>query len=1125
MITDQQQSPRRVAPARWAAGVAAACGAWALCLLVSPVQGQVPSAAAPATEPEKLPASVSVTRIEAYPTRIELQDKFAYRQLLVLGHNADGETIDLTRLAAIENVPQFVQISAQGLVRPVANGDEELTVRYGEFTARVPCHVEGLEVERKISFVTDVQPAFSRMSCNAGTCHGSKDGKNGFKLSLRGYDALYDHRALTDDIAARRFNRAAPDQSLFLLKATGSIAHVGGVRTRVGEPYYEIMRAWIAQGCQLDLDATRVASIEVLPHNPIVPLPEMKQQMVVLATYTDGRVRDVTQEAFIESGNTEVVAAGEGGVLKMLRRGEAPVLVRYEGAYAATTMTVMGDRQGFTWSNPPEETYIDQLVYAKLRRVKVLPSELCTDDQFIRRVSLDLTGLPPTTERLREFLQDPRPQAEKRAALVDELIGSPAYVEQWTNKWADLLQVNRKFLGEEGSIALRNWIKNAVAANMPYNEFAHEILTASGSTIENPPASYYKILRSPEDLMENTTHLFLAIRFNCNKCHDHPFERWTQDQYYHLAAYFAQVGLKEDARFAGQRIGGSAVEGAKPLVEVVFDRGSGEVTHDRTKLVAPPVFPFDFGSEAQDEASRRRQLADWMTSADNPYFARSYVNRLWGYLFGIGIIEPIDDIRAGNPASNPELLDALTKDFVESGFDIQHMLRTICLSRTYQHSVVTNVWNEDDKINYSHTVPRRLSAEVLFDAIHFTTGARPQIPGVPAGFRASMLPDAGVSIPFLDDFGRPARESACECERSSGMVLGPIMKLVNGPTIGEALTQPDNALASLVAEHPDNDAKVVEEIFLRILSRLPTEAEQKLALEAFDEAGEDLALLRQNLATYEAQLDAQQTAWEKQARTVVTWTPLVPTETKSDVGAQFTVAEDGTISVTGNQGKDVYTLVAPTSLSGVTGLRLEALPDDSLPAKGPGRADNGNFVLNELRLSIAPKADPGQTRMLSFASATADFSQASWDVKGAVDGDNGSGWAVAPAFGAPHTAVFELKEPATTDGEALLTLQFDQQFPDGKHALGKFRLSVTASPRPLNLDQLPKNIQEALAAAQPTDAQRAELTNYFRGQDAEWQRLKKAVTEGETLLTNRRLVGVQDLAWALINTPSFLFNR
>ncbi|GIW95884.1 MAG: hypothetical protein KatS3mg110_3925 [Pirellulaceae bacterium] len=1041
----------------------------------------------------------------------------------MLGKTSEGETVDVTRLCQWEGEPRTVTISPAGVVRPKAEGEEELTLRYGQFEVRLRCRVESMK-PRPVSFVTDVQPVLSRLGCNAGTCHGAKEGKNGFKLSLRGYDPLFDHRSLTDDLAARRFNRAAPDQSLFLLKATGSIPHAGGVRTRVGEPYYELLRQWIVEGCRLDADAPRVVSIQVVPQDPIVPRPGMKLQTAVLATYSDGRVRDVTLEAFVESGNTEVMEAEAGGLLRTVRRGEAAVLVRYEGNYAASTVTVMGDRSGFVWNDPPVHNYIDELVYAKLRHVKVLPSELCTDDEFIRRVYLDLTGLLPPAERVRAFLADPRPTRVKRDELIDQLIGSPEYVEHWTNKWADLLQVNRKFLGDIGAAALRNWIKDAVATNMPYDQFARTILTAGGSTLENPPASYFKILRSPDALMENTTHLFLAIRFNCNKCHDHPFERWTQDQYYHLAAFFAQVDLKADPRFADQRIGGTAVEGAKPLVEIVYDKNAGEVTHLRTGKVAEPAFPFDFGLQIDPQLPRREQLARWLTSPENPYFARSFVNRLWGYLFGVGIIEPIDDIRAGNPPTNPQLLDALTQDFIQSGFDIQHMLRTICQSRVYQHSVATNSWNEDDKINFSHAMPRRLTAEALFDAIHVAAGAQPRIPGVPAGMRAAELPDAGVSLPFLEEFGRPPRESACECERSSGVFLGPILKLINGPVVGEALTQPGNALERLVNELPD-DEKVIEEVFLRFLARYPTAQEKQAALEVFRQAGSELDALRQELTAYEAQLDERQRQWEENVLRTPVWQVLVPKQLGSQAGAQFTIESDGVIKVTGNNGKDVYTFEAETMPAGITGIKIEALPDPSLAAGGPGRAGNGNFVLSELRAFVRGLEEGAERQPVAFRSATADFSQQGWPVAAAIDGNPGTGWAIAPQFGKPHTAIFELAEPIATDGGKLLVLEFDQQYPDGTHTLGKFRVSVTTSPAPLEQQVVPDAIRQALASGERTEEQKRAIRDYFRQQDERWKQLSERVATAEKLLANRRLVAVQDLAWALINTPAFLFNR
>lgn len=815
---------------------------------------------------ESLPPGITVKHIAVDAEAITLAHRFDYRQLLVIGEVENGDKIDLTRSVDFSRDDGVFHISPTGVIRPIGNGQGQLTISYGDVQVNVDVAVTGFDEQHDVSFVTEVMPAISKMGCNAGTCHGAAKGKNGFQLSLRGYDPVFDHRSLTDDLASRRFNRAAPDQSLMLLKPSGVVPHVGMVLTTPGEPYYEMIRAWIADGVKLDRDAPRVASIELFPKGPIVPLPGMKQQMRVVAAYTDGKQRDVSAEAFIESGNIEVIEADEHGLLTTLRRGESPVLARYEGAYAATTLTVMGDRSGFEWPSglPSPEGFIDTLVYDKLRRVKTLPSDVCTDAEFIRRVSLDLTGLPPSANDVRAFLADSRDTTVKRNELIDRLVGGPEFVEFWTNKWADLLQVNRKFLGQEGAWAFRNWIKQAVSVNMPYDEFAHRILTASGSNLENPPASYYKVLRQPEDIMENTTQLFLAVRFNCNKCHDHPFERWTQGQYYDLAAFFARVGMKEDPLSENRKIGGSAVDSAKPLFEVIYDKASGEVASLRTGGDALPRLPYEHADMPPDGLTRREQLAYWITSKDNPYFASSYVNRIWAYLLGVGLIEPIDDIRAGNPPTNPELLDRLTSEFISSGFDTQHMFRLICKSRTYQHSIVTNHWNEDDAVNYSHAIARRLPAEVLYDALHTVVGSEFHLPEVPDGFRAAELPDPGVSLAFLEDFGRPPRESACECERSSGVMLGPVMKLVNGPTIGEAIADSQNELAKMIAQEYD-DKKIVEEIFVRILSRFPTEEETAIGVSSL--ASEEIVKERENLAAeladFERTLDTKQAEWEQ----------------------------------------------------------------------------------------------------------------------------------------------------------------------------------------------------------------------------------------------------------------------
>ena len=1075
---------------------------------------------------ERIPDGLKLVSMEAHPPSIVLDHRFAYTQLLLTGRLDTGDTLDVTRAAQLASTQTIVLADSRRLVTPLADGEGKLVFTLAGATVTIPILVSGSQEEYDVSFVGDVMPAMSKLGCNAGTCHGNKDGQNGFKLSLRGYDAQADHRTLTDELASRRFNRVAPDQSLMLLKASGSIPHVGSVLTKPGESYYEVLRQWIAAGAQFDPDAARVESIEVLPTDPTVPQPGMKQQIAVLATYSDGAVRDVTREAFIESGNTEVAEADGRGLISLIRRGEAAVLARYEGSYAATTITVMGDRSGFVWYDPPSYNYIDRHINNKLKHVRISPGELCTDAEFIRRVYLDLIGLPPQADEVRLFLSDSRPPRVKREELIDQLVGSAEFIEHWTNKWADLLQVNRKFLGQRGAMALRDWIKHSVATNKPYDHFVREIITATGSNLENPPAAYWKILRDPAVAMENTTHLFLATRFNCNKCHDHPFERWTQDQYYHLAAYFAQVGRKVDPAYAGQQIGGSAVEKSKPMVEVIFDQQSGEIKHDRTGATAEPAFPYEHADVLPADAPWREQLAQWITSRDNPYFARSYVNRLWGYLFGRGIIEPIDDIRAGNPPTHPRLLDALTEDFVEGGFDAQRILSAICKSRTYQLSLRTNRWNADDEINCSHAIPRRLPAEVLYDAVHVATGSIPKIPGVPVGMRAAELPDVGVKVPFLDDFGRPVRESACECERSTGIVLGPIMKLINGPTVATAIADPENALTRLVSNQTD-DEQIVEELFLRFYARLPREEEIELCVQSIRSAQSDHTQRVAELEAYQQTLLEKQAQWENHTATGVTWTVLDPAEITSSIDATFSKQDDASLLVSGNHGQDTYEITVHTEQNGITGVRLESMADPSLPAGGPGRAPDGNFVLSEFRLHAASRSEPEAATPVTFDDAHAEFSQNGRSASDAIDGNQASGWAVAPRFNQSHTIVFQTHEDIGHEGGTELTFRLDQNHDGGKHSLGRFRLAVTTSPRPIRIGNPPDPISAILAIARDARSpeQSDQITKYYFSLDLELARLTALVEQSADRSKNLRLLGVQDLAWALINTPAFLFNR
>ncbi|EMI20472.1 secreted protein containing DUF1549 [Rhodopirellula maiorica SM1] len=1166
--------------------------------------------------------------LTVYPETIRLDSPYAYSQIVVMATLTDETIVDVTRHCDVR-VPPLIAINQRGLIRPIDQGHGEFVVRVGELTKTVPVEVrlDDNDVSAgAVDYIHDVNPVLSRLGCNQGTCHGAQKGKNGFRLSLRGYDPVFDLRALKDDLAARRINPASPDDSLMLRKPLGLTPHQGGVLMVDGDPNHAILRRWIADGSQVNLQSPRVASIEIFPANPTVQAIKSRQQVRVVATYRNGTVRDVTREAFIESGNSEVATADAKGLLTAVRRGEAPILARFEGAYAATTLTVMGDRSGY--EDPALVTYntIDELVAQKWQRVKVVPSPLCDDATFLRRVHLDLTGLLPTSEQVKSFLADSTESRVKRAQVIDDLIGSEPYVAYWTNKWCDLLQVNRKFLGVEGSTKFREWIRTCVAENRPYDQFVRQVLTASGSNNENPPASYFKVLRTPEDTMENTTHLFLGIRFNCNKCHDHPFERWTQDQYFQLSAYFAQVDLKKDPASGNRKIGGSAVEGAKPLFEIVADKADGEIKHGRTGDIVAPDFPFAVEHETSDDASRREQLARWMTDADNPYFARSYVNRLWGYLLGVGLIEPIDDIRAGNPPTNPELLNFLTDHFVESGFDTRAMHRLICNSRTYQLSIESNPLNEDDHLNYSHAMPRRLPAEVIYDAVHQVTGAVSSIPGMAKGTRAAALPDSGVKLAdgFLQNLGRPARESACECERSSDLQLGPVMALISGPTIGTAISDPQNELAKIVQDCPD-DETLAEEVFLRAIGRRPSEPEVTAFQSIIGQVQTDHDALQKQVAKSEAdwkirraELEAvretklaevvsqiakrteaikpERTRLEEErAKRVaaaekalneaqdnlitttekrfagasnVEWHPLAASELSASNKAVLTPQPDRSVRASGSADKGIYTIKMPTTLKQITGFRLEALPAADLPAGGPGLPDNGNFVVTELVIHVQNNGKVQKPEKVEIAKAQADFTQSGFDISTTFDGktNDQGGWAVSPSLGVVHWATFQLKTPIANPDGCTLTFDLHQFHNAVKHRLGLFRISATTAQGDIPLSQsesiaaalstpsdqrseaVTKLIIDYGAATDPAIAdlraslaearkpvpadpvlvklqQRQENLSIATADDPALVQLRKDLAESTKQLGNVRLTAAEDLAWALINSPAFLFNH
>ena len=790
---------------------------------------------------QKTPSSATHSRPDAdykfvhlrlVPAQVEFSDAREYRRILVLGKTQGGVEIDLTHSAKLAPADECVKVDDNEYLYPVKDCNTQVIVSAGGVKVGLPVTVRDLSQRHPVSFVRDVEPILNKVGCTAGTCHGAAKGKNGFKLSLRGYDPEFDYDRLVHDVSGRRFNRADPARSMMLLKPTAQLPHGGGQRFDTDSSYYKTILEWLSEGVPFgDAKAAQVKELEVVPAEIVMPKPGLSQQMAVIAHYADGTTRHVSREASYTSNTPSVAEVTQEGLLTSLRKGEAAVLVRYEGSFVTVNTTILPEKQGFKWVALPQYNYIDGAINRKLQKVRILPSGLSTDAEFLRRASLDLIGLPPTPEQVRAFLNDAAPSRLKRQRTVELLMARPEFVDHWSLKWGDLLKSNRKFLGEKGLWRFRDWIRESVAENKPYNLFVYELITARGSTYDNPAANYFLTADQPNTEMENTTQLFLGVRFVCAHCHDHPFEQWTNKQYFELSAFFAQMGVEA---------------GSRNLEKVVYDKNDGEIVFPKTGRPAPPRFPYGQSLNVSTAEGRRQLLASWLTSKDNPYFSKAIVNRIWSYFYGRGIIDPVDDIRSSNPPINPELLDALTQDFIKHNFDLRYLIRTIVNSRTYQLSTRTNEWNANDELNFSHAWPRRLTAEELMDAISIATGSRMIFKEVPTSFLAESLPDSKVGMGgFLDLFGRPQRESPCECERRSEVSLKQALNLINGDTVADSVADPKGRVATLILQGA-SDRKVVDDLYLAALSRPPTAKEFSQA-EAYLKADSNRAERTQDL--------------------------------------------------------------------------------------------------------------------------------------------------------------------------------------------------------------------------------------------------------------------------------------
>lgn len=763
------------------------------------------------------------SRIEVYPAKVALGSRRATAQFVVTGYFANGETRDLTRDATFTPSAAVVEVRG-GVAYPKKDGTTDIAVAAGGHTIKVLVEVSGQAEADTVRFRTEALAVLTKHSCNAGSCHGSPDGKGGFRLSLFGYDPLIDAESIVRGGLNRRVDAFTPADSLLLKKPLMRVAHVGGKRMNKSDGGYRMLLDWIANGAKTEDKEAACVRLTVYPGpNRVLRAPHWSQQLSVIATFADGTTRDVTALATYDVSHKDVLSVSDAGLVTGHKRGQGAVSVRYLAHLESVHFTATEEVEGFVWNNPTEANFIDKHVHAKLRQLSVLPSDICDDATFLRRAHLDLTGLLPPWEKAKEFLADPA--ADKRAKVIDELLASEEFARYWALRTADLMRVTPKTLPEGRADLLADWLIDSYRKNMPFDKTVTELLTASGDGSKVPAANYFLAIPNLEDLAETTAQLFMGSRVNCAKCHNHPFENWTQEDYYRIAAVFVRVK--------------KAPKGA-----LVSLSASGETTHPTSGKVLAP-----YGDAATDAtADRRAGFARWLTRPGNPFFARVEVNRMWFGLFGRGIVNPVDDFRSSNPPAIPELLDALATEFEKRGFDRKHILRLICNSRTYQRSTATNKFNESDEALFSRYPIRRLSAEQLQDAIGYATGSLAP-PAELAELIAKAEKDATAAptdkakqaalkrlkdrtgyatqrltpeqSPFLMAFGQPKREGPCACERADEPTVDQALQLLNGPLVAGRVNGSGAVYAKLT------DTEFAERLWLAAFARLPTDAERK----------------------------------------------------------------------------------------------------------------------------------------------------------------------------------------------------------------------------------------------------------------------------------------------------------
>jgi len=752
-------------------------------------------------------AQATLVNLQVFPPQVNLFTSRATQTVVVQATFSDGITRDVTAQSKLSLANAALAKIEVNKLTPLVDGATELQAEFGGQTIKVPVAVKDAAKDRAISFRLDVMPVFLRAGCNSGGCHGAARGKDGFRLSLFGFDAEGDHYRLTRELNGRRINLALPGESLLVEKSLGKVPHTGGARFNEQSGEYGTLIRWMESNAPNDAPTVAIpTSMELYPNSMVMDGKGEKQQMTVRAKYSDGTERDVTSLALFLSSNDTSATISPAGVVTAGERGEAFVMARF--ATFTVGSQVIALPKGLKYESPklPENNYIDGLVNAKLKNLRMTPSELCSDEVFLRRVTLDVAGVLPTPEEHMAFVANADPK--KREKLVDELLERKEFVELWVMKWAELLQIrSSNQVSYKAMLLYYNWLQERIAKNMPTDQMVRELLAANGGTFKNPATNYYQNETDTLKVAENVAQVFMGMRVQCAQCHNHPFDRWTMDDYYGFAAFFSQIGRKGTD---------------DPRERIVFNSGGGDVKHPLGGRVMKPKF---LGGAEPDVAGkdRRTVMATWLASPENPYFATNLGNIVWAHFFGQGIIHEVDDVRISNPASNPELLRELGKKFTEYNYDFKKLVRDICNSRTYQLSTQANPSNESDTRNFARAAVRRIKAETFLDCISQVTETKNKFPGLPLGARAVQIADGNVGNYFLTTFGRATRETVCSCEVKLEPTLSQSLHLLNGDATTGRIAQ-GNLIGKRLTEKL-TIPQIIEELYIRTLSRKPTTGE------------------------------------------------------------------------------------------------------------------------------------------------------------------------------------------------------------------------------------------------------------------------------------------------------------